>query len=107
MLIRGTTPIIEVDIDFNPQEIVTFYITFEQNDVVVLEKKLEDCEITKEKIVCKLSQEDTLKFDSTNKNNGSKHWLNIQVRTRLIDGTAISQDIKKVDVGRILKDGVI
>ena len=64
------------------------------------------CEITGEKIVCKLSQEDTLKFDSTNKNNGSKHWLNIQVRTRLNDGTAISQDIKKVDVGRILKDGV-
>lgn len=104
---RGTTPELKIGIDFDPKEIEVLYITFEQKDKIVLEKTLKDCDIQGETIVCKLTQEDTLKFNPTNEKSGAKNWLYIQVRARLKGNETPTTDIKRYEVERILKDGVI
>lgn len=61
---RGTTPTLTFIFPFEVSGAVKdLRITFVQNDETVLEKKIEDCTLDGEKVVLKLTQEDTLKFD--------------------------------------------
>lgn len=96
---RGTTPlnIFTVDADLTTAEVI--YITYTQGIVKVLEKTIEDIDITSTKLTVHLSQEDTLKFNSSN--------VMIQIRARFPDGTAIASNIIYTTVEQILKDGVI
>lgn len=106
-MFRGTTPIIELEADFNTNLLDVLYITFKQNDKVIFEKKLSDCMVKENLIICKLTQEDTLKLKPTLNPNGSKDWLYIQVRYRLIEGTSGASYMDKIEVEQILKDGAI
>ena len=51
-------------------------------------------------VTVQLTQEDTLAFQN-------KGAVQIQIRLRTAAGDALASDIIKVDVGRVLKDGVI
>lgn len=104
---RGTTPTIEIKCDFNVNTIETLFITFVQKNETIFEKSLSDCEIQGETIVCHLTQDDTLKLEATKRDNGAKDWLEIQTRCRLKTGETLSSPINKVEVEKILKDGVI
>ena len=106
-MIRGTTPTVTINLDFNSQDIETLYITFKQDNVVLFEKDLDDCTILSETVMCTLTQEDTLKLNETSQNNGSKKWLNVQCRCRLKDGTCLANEIEKLEILGILKEGVI
>lgn len=106
-MFRGTTPIIELEVDFNTSSIEVLYITFKQNEEVIFEKQLSDCVVTSKLITCQLTQEDTLKLKPTRNPNGSKDWLYIQVRYRLNDGTTGASFLDKIEVEQILKDGAI
>ena len=106
-MFRGTTPKLELEIDFDPKELVNLYITFEQKEKVVLEKSLEDCHIVDNVIICPLTQDDTLKFVPTNDRSGAKRWLYIQARATLQNGEAMSTPIGRYEVERILKEGII
>jgi hypothetical protein len=99
-LIRGTTPIFELPLDFDPTLIEVLFITFVQNGKIVFEKSLAECEVMSESIEVKLSQEDTLRFKA-----GS--ILTVQARAKLKDGTAMASDRMNVDVHIVDKDGVI
>ena len=44
------------------EDIAVLYITYQQNDVTVLEKTKEDCNFEGTTAIVRLSQEDTLKF---------------------------------------------
>jgi hypothetical protein len=96
---RGTTPTLTLTVD---ADIVgwTIYASFRTNGKVYtfendrLQMTAEDDVTT---ILLTLTQEETLAM------HGSAE---VQIRA-IKDGTAIATDIQRVDVGRILKDGVI
>lgn len=99
-IIRGTTPTFQINLDFDSTLIKTFFITFVQNDEVVIEKDLSSADIKHDTIAVKLTQEETLALDDTKS-------LKVQVRVKLRDETAFANEIENIKVGSILKDGEI
>ena len=97
---KGCTVENTFSIPFEANEIATLYVTYSQNEEVVIEKELEDCVIENKELKVYLSQEDTLKFDSNIK-------IEIQVRLRLLSGEAKKSHIITTKTDRILKDEVI
>ena len=63
-------------------------------------KKLSECERVDDRIFAVLTQEETLKLDA-------KKPVEVQLRVRLLTGTALATDPESVPAGRILRDGVI
>lgn len=96
---RGTTPtnIFNVDIDLTNAEVI--YITYKQQNKVVIEKTKDDITVTTETLTVKLTQDETLKL--------TEREVEIQIRARFSDGTALASNIIKTTANKILKDGVI
>lgn len=106
-IIRGTTPTLtfhvkneQLDLD----EIAEVWVTFRTKAGV----KVKDKTYTKEDVVIDsaehtielaLSQEDTLDFTDTN--------MVVQLRVRLDNDLAYASSIIDIQIGHILKDGVI
>ena len=99
-MIRGTTPQFEFMLPFSTDLLAEAYITFAQGCNNVLEKDLNDCTCEGEKIILRLSQADTLQF-----NSGKK--VDIQMRVKTLEGEALASDMIQTTVERILKDGEI
>lgn len=95
---RGTTPTntFSVNLDLTG---ATVFVSYEQDRCVVLEKTGEDLEISADKVVLELSQEDTLAFRPGD--------VCIQIRAVMPDGTAVASNIIQTTFQRIIKDGVI
>lgn len=96
---RGTTPLNIFAVDANLTTAEVIYITYKQGCKVAIEKDIDEIEVAADKLTVRLSQEDTLKFDYRE--------VEIQIRARFPDGTAIASNIIKTTVEHILKDGVI
>lgn len=103
---RGTTPTITLTVDKDVST-WTLYATFRsgmhnvtlENDRMTVElEPATETEEVKTLITLTLTQEETLALGVGN--------AEVQVRA-IKDGTAIATDIKNIDVGRIIKDGVI
>lgn len=97
---RGTTPshIFTCDIDLTDAEVL--YISYEQEDKIIIEKTLDDVTIDAETITVKLTQAETLALKM---NQGVK----IQIRARFPDGTAVASNIINTRAEEILKEGEI
>ena len=97
---RGTTPIHTFipDIDLTGMEVL--FITYVQDGKTVLEKTIEDTTYDGEKITVSFTQEDTLAFHTAKR-------VEIQIRARFPDGSAVASNILNVPVERILKEGEI
>lgn len=100
MIRKGTTPthIFNTNVDLTAA--VVLYITYKQGGRVVIEKNIDDCEVTTETITVKLTQEETLKLNDT-------QAVEMQIRARFSDGTAVASNIMTAEAGRILKGGEI
>lgn len=97
---RGTTPAITLTVDYDITA-WTVYVTLKNGgNVLTLENDALTMEYANSKttIAFSLTQQQTLAF--------AIGTCEVQVRA-IHDGTAIATDIQKLDVGRILKDGVI
>lgn len=106
-IIRGTTPTLTFHVkneQLDLNDIAEVWITFKTKAGVKPREKtysIDDVVIdnAEHNIELDLSQEDTLYFlDST---------VQVQVRARFNDDLAYASSITDVDVGRILKEGVI
>lgn len=97
---RGTTPThtFATDIDLTLAEVI--YITYEQQGKELIEKEKEDITVESDSLTIKLTQEETLAFDTIAD-------VKIQIRVRFPDGTALASNIMSVPAREILKDGVI
>lgn len=100
MIIRGTTPTLEFAIPFDTELIDEAFVTLSQNREVVIDKPLQDCECSENKLLVQLTQQETLSL-------ACDCITEIQVRVRLKDGAAMASNIITVDTKRILKDGAI
>lgn len=97
---RGTTPTHEFipDMDLSGADVI--YITYKQNGHTRVEKSIDDLEeLTPEKVVVKLTQKDTLSFTESD--------VEIQIRAKFADGTAVACQVIVVPVDKVLKEGKI
>lgn len=99
---RGTTPVItfKLNTDIDLTQISELYITFKSmtTEVSITKNECEIDDINKT-ISIRLSQEQTLKFEAG--------VANVQIRLKVGTSRAYATSIKQIDIGRILRDGVI
>lgn len=98
-MFRGTTPTNIFNVDVNLTNADVIWITYAQQNKVVIEKNKDDITATAKTLTVELSQEDTLKL--------TEREVDIQIRARFPDGTALASNIIKTTANKILKDGVI
>ena len=106
-IIRGTTPTLTFHVKnetLDMTEIAEVWITFKTKAGVKIKEKnydIEDVTIdpVEKTIELFLSQEDTLDFAETN--------MVVQLRVRLDNDLAYASSIMDIDIGHILKEGVI
>lgn len=96
---RGTTRTFEFNLPFDASAFSVFYITFSQDENIVLEKTQDDCSVSGNKITVTLNQADTLKFRSD--------YFEMQIRGKTNSGEALASNIMTDHADRILKEGVI
>ena len=97
---RGTTPThtFTTSVDLTAAEVL--FMTYKQAGKIIVEKSIEDIGVETDKLIVKLTQEDTLAFADIGQ-------VEIQCRRKFEDDTAIASDIIRVPVCRILKEGEI
>ena len=125
MIMRGTTPYHSFILPIKAEEIDKIYLTYLQNDKVILDKTNEDVtitdivdlyenasmeELTEEElnscqVVLHMSQEDTLAFKFYPA--AEKNIAVIQIRLLTTDGEAYASDPVTERIMGVLKDGVI
>ena len=72
----------------------------EQNQVILLEKNADQCELNDNAATVTLTQDETFKFNC-------RKPVQIQVRVLTQDGDALTSGIKLVDVDKCLDDEVL
>jgi hypothetical protein len=99
-MIQGTTPTHKFNLPFNTDSIERVRIVYEQAGDVVLTKENEECTLSGNTVLVRMSQEDTLKFKS-NVNT------RIQVHLRTKSGEAYASNLMRVSVYELLHEEVI
>lgn len=99
-MIQGTTPIHTFGIPFDTTTIKKARVTYSQNDSVVLIKEGEQCTITDNAVVVRLSQEETFLFDTD-------FPVDIQVRILTKDDVAIASRPQRVPIRTVLDGEVL
>ena len=99
-MIRGTTPTHTFSIPFDTSTVSEVKITYAQDDVVVLEKRTDDCTLSGSQLSVTLTQDDTFLFDC-------KKIVEIQIRILTIDGNALASIPEKVGVSKCLDGEVL
>lgn len=85
----GATPTHTFNLPISTDDIAAVRVTYEQDGHILFKKKMEECELTENKVIVRLSQKETLLFDSNT-------IARMQVKARAKDGTVyISNIIKK------------
>lgn len=100
MVQRGTTPTHKFNTSVDLTSATEIYITYKQSNLVKIEKAKADCMVTAEDVSVTLTQADTL-------NLNGKLLVQMQIRAKFANGTAIASNIMTSDVGVLLKDGEI
>lgn len=105
---RGTTPKNYFRTELDISGMAVMFITYKQNGNTIIEKAIDEIEITEETqddktIYCatvELTQADTLALSTVGD-------VEIQIRGRYPDGSAIASNIVKTKACNILKEGII
>ena len=99
-MIRGTTPKHTFSLPVDSSVIRALRIIYAQGGKEVITKELSDCTLAETEATVKLSQEETLLFDSS-------QIVEIQMRILTTGGDALASRIRRTAVGRLLEDEVI
>ena len=99
-MIRGTTPRLKFTLPFDTSQIAESYITFSQDETIKMDKSLEECEAYGNTLTVVLTQEETLSL-------ASGKFVEIQVRVKTVSDDVLASNIIRVNVDRILREGVI
>ena len=97
-MIRGSTPTHTFNCKIAPDLIHKVRVLYSQNDVLALKKEDEDCIKDGQKVIVKLTQEDTLSF--------KEGKVEIQLRILTPTGDSIPSNIHVVNVSKLLEDEV-
>lgn len=100
MIGKGCTCINTFTLPFVQKDVKAICISYAQNKKVLFEKKLEDCTFSDGKVSVRLTQEDTLKFDSFK-------IIQIQLKVKLNGDVVVKSKIIETITDDILCEGVI
>lgn len=81
-------------------EVVTLFITYQQNKETIVEKNIADCTFENGMVSVYLSQEETLRFKDD-------VVISVQIRARLTNGAATKSEIIETYTDYVLKKEVI
>lgn len=95
---KGTTPTITIKTDIDLSSASNLFVTFKQFDRIVFEKMIDDVTVTKEAVVCRLTQKDTLALKGG--------IVRFQIRATL-GNDKVASNIMTGSVDEILKGGEI
>lgn len=98
---RGSTPTLTFELNITPESLTAINVAFAQNGEVKLEKGIDDCTITGNKIAITLTEDETLLFETDGLNNS---YVDVQFRFGFGEKRVVS-DIVQVIVKPILKEG--
>lgn len=97
---RGTTPTLKFALPFDASLIAAGNVSIAQNGNVIIDRAKRDWVISGREVKITLAQQETLQLQpNTN--------VEIQMRIRLADGTALASKIFSLTAERVLKDGEI
>lgn len=97
---RATTPMLKFELPLETNTIAVGYITIAQSGKTIVEKPLSSWTLQGKSVKVVLTQEETMKLvPGIN--------VEIQMRIRLADGTALASKIFSLTAERVLKDGEI
>lgn len=100
MITRGTTPTITVHLDSPADDLDLLFLTIAQaGGKIIMEKQLSEGVTSGNSVIFSLTQEDTLLLSDRVKGEMQVTGKRGEYR--------FTSDVIKVDIGRILKDGVI
>ena len=99
-MIRGTTPTHTFNTDVSLTGATAVYVTYRQGDDVIINKQRSDMTITSTSVTVSLTQAETLQLKADQD-------VQIQLRAKMSDGTAVASNIMSVPVEDVLKEGVI
>ena len=95
---RGTTPTITITTDIDLTAASNLFVTFKHGGETIFEKTLKDVNVTKNAVVCVLTQKDTLALKGST--------VRFQIRATLGD-SKVASNIMTASVDEILKGGEI
>ena len=108
---RGTTPTHNFTLPFDVPEGSAIRIVYAQNEVIILEKTMEDCTVSGKCVTVRLTDAETLAFDCTpHYHNGrfEPYIVEIQIGIKTPHGDKLWSEIITETPERCLrKDGVI
>lgn len=112
---RGTTPNQIFKLDFLLTNEASIFITYSQNDEVVIEKDIEEISKTTDEttgfsiLSFKMTQDESLLFEPEmyDQNHMIINPVSIQIRIKFEDSTAIASDYVRASISEVLKDGEI
>lgn len=99
-MIRGTTPTHTFTLPFDTSMISKLRVIYQQSDRTVLVKTEKDCTMEGNTISYKLTQAETLRFDSNT-------TVEIQIRVLTETGEALVSRVHKTSVGICLENDVL
>lgn len=103
MIYEGTTPTHTFELEEVPFDLTTskrIRLIYSQNNKVLFVKEKDDLTISETVIEHKLTQEETLAFDT-------RYFVEIQIRVLTEGNDALASDIITTTVGRLLEDEVM
>ena len=103
LLLPYTTPFHSFKLPVSAEFISKLYITYAQDDLILFEKTLEDCEFLENntKVRVLLSQEETGKI------NDCGHDVLVQVTGKTLDNKRFTSKARKLKTGKVIKKEVI
>lgn len=99
-MIRGTTPTHIFTLSIDSSYLKNIRITYAQDDKIILQKEIEDCETDGFAVKVTLTQEETLMFNC-------KKLVQIQVRALTYSGEALACPVMQTTVGKCLDSEVL
>lgn len=100
MMRRGATPTHTFTLPFSTDEVSKVRVVYSQDNRPIVVKEMEDCAFEGNDVVVELTQEDTLKFDSSK-------FVDIQLRVLTLAEDSLVSDIIQKAVGACLDNEVL
>ena len=101
LLIRGTTPTHTFELSLNGTDILRARVIYSQDDIEIVRKETEQCNIEGNTVSVSLTQEETLKFSQYAPRG------EVQVRIVSTDEQAYTSDPIPLKIGKCLDNGVL
>lgn len=100
-MIRGSTPTLKFELPLEIDNNVTkLRLTFKQNGEIVFEKTEKDIVINEQFFTVRLTQEETLMFDSSCP-------IRMQVKIRTTDGNVVPSDVVLIECKDVLSEEIL